>query len=132
MSMPKILYFVNGPAPKAEDVIKASKIAAKVVFRNALAVTEDSSLEECDGVIGDVPEVYAKAFKSFEVAEKEAALSVISKIAAIDEQVAPGSKAEEQLAVAEQVVKKFDEVADVAAPVKKTRARKASWKPNVE
>lgn len=54
----KILYFVNGPAPTAEDFTIAYDIRANVVFRNATAVSDCESLEICHGVAGNVPEIY--------------------------------------------------------------------------
>lgn len=130
MSIPKILYFISGPAPKAEDVEKASQIKAKVVFRNALAVHPESALEDCDGVMGDVPESYSTKFPPFEIAEKDAALRVIAKVAATQEEIAPNSELEKAVKIADTVLKSSVE-AEVA-PAKKTRKPRAQWKPNVE
>lgn len=72
MKPAKILYFVNGNLPKPEDYKKASELGANVVFRNANFVPdEDHALEDCDGVAGNVPRVYAKKFPSAEAAVKE-------------------------------------------------------------
>lgn len=54
----KILYFVDGPAPSNEDFEAAENMKAHVVFRNARAVSDAESLEQCDGVAGLVPEIY--------------------------------------------------------------------------
>lgn len=62
MKTAKILYFIDGPAPTSEQIMEAASVPAKVVFRNARAVSPDSSLELCDGVMGAVPKTYAKAY----------------------------------------------------------------------
>lgn len=54
----KILYFVDGPAPSNEDFEAAENMKAHVVFRNARAVSDAESLENCDGVAGLIPEIY--------------------------------------------------------------------------
>jgi hypothetical protein len=65
----KILYFIEGPLPTSEDYAAALELRANVVFRNALAVPEEnSSLEPCDGVAGEVPPAYAKAYPPAEAA----------------------------------------------------------------
>lgn len=56
MKKAKIIYFVKGFAPKADDFEKASKMNAEVIFRNALISTD--SVEDCDGVAGEVPQAY--------------------------------------------------------------------------
>ena len=61
MKPAKILYFVDGVSPTPEDFEAASKMQAQVVFRNARAVPPEGALEECDGVAGKVPKLYADA-----------------------------------------------------------------------
>jgi len=76
-----ILYFVEGPAPKADDFLKAASLNATVKFRNALAVDPDhGGIEPCDGVAGAVPPVYAKAFPSAEdaIAKKASELKALA------------------------------------------------------
>jgi hypothetical protein len=84
MKPAKILFFVKGNAPTAEDFLNASQIKAQVVFRNASAVpSEQHSLEICDGVAGCVPPIYASAFPTAEeaVAEKDEALKkLVAKV----------------------------------------------------
>ena len=58
----RILYFVAGVAPSAEDFEAAEKLGANVSFRNANAVPAEGALEICDGVAGEVPERYAEAY----------------------------------------------------------------------
>lgn len=60
MKAPKILFFVDGMAPSAEDMAAASEINGQVVFRNARAVPSEGALETCDGVAGKVPPQYSK------------------------------------------------------------------------
>lgn len=55
----KILYFVKGASPTAEDFANAEEIKGNVVFRNALAVGHGESVEKCDGVAGEVPPAYS-------------------------------------------------------------------------
>lgn len=65
----KVLYFVSGPVPSAEQYQEAQALKANVVFRNAQAVpAERHALETCDGVAGEVPEQYADAFDTAKVA----------------------------------------------------------------
>lgn len=69
MKLAKILYFVEGPGPTADQLAEALEMSATVMFRNALAVpSEPHSLELCDGVAGIVPPLYAERFPSAEVA----------------------------------------------------------------
>lgn len=60
MKQARILFFIIGPVPTAEDVAKAGEIGAQVIFRNASAVGEYDKPEDCDGVEGAVPEAYKK------------------------------------------------------------------------
>lgn len=81
MKLAKILYFVEGPAPTAEQLTEALEMNATVMFRNALAVpAEQHSLEICDGVAGIVPPLYAAAFHSAEdaIASKASELKALS------------------------------------------------------
>lgn len=77
----KILYFIEGAAPTAEDFEAAQAIGGNVVFRNALAVpNEPHSLEICDGVAGVVPPIYAEAFPDADeaVAQRAEELKALS------------------------------------------------------
>lgn len=81
MKPAKILFFVDGPAPSADDFVAAAELKATVVFRNARAVpSEPHSLEICDGVAGKVPEIYAKAYPEAEkaIAKKAEELKALS------------------------------------------------------
>lgn len=63
MKPARILFFIVGAMPTADDYEAAEAIGANVSFRNASAVPPDGALEECDGVAGAVPARYAEAFK---------------------------------------------------------------------
>lgn len=64
--LPVILYFINGMAPTEDQAEEAASLKANVRFRNALLVDNAGAeaLEECDGVMGDVPPRYQRAFGS--------------------------------------------------------------------
>lgn len=74
MKPAKILYFINGPLPTKEQRKEAEDIKASVHFRNAQYVPSEShALEICDGVAGEVPEIYKKAFPNYKEALKKKA-----------------------------------------------------------
>ena len=59
----KILFFTNGPAPTAEQLAEANKLNGNICFRNAKYVpAEPHGLEDCDGVAGDVPDIYSAKY----------------------------------------------------------------------
>ena len=59
----KILFFTNGPAPTAEQLVEANTLNGHICFRNAKYVpAEPHALEECDGVAGDVPAIYSAKY----------------------------------------------------------------------
>lgn len=58
---PKILFFIAGTTPTAQQVSEANEFGPGVAFRNATLVPPDSPIEQCDGVAGEVPENYAAA-----------------------------------------------------------------------
>lgn len=78
MKPAKILFFIDGPSPAPEDLELAATLDAQVMFRNARYVLPDSAVEECDGVAGLVPEIYA----GFPTAS-EAIQTVVDKMAAL-------------------------------------------------
>lgn len=71
VKLARILYFIDGCTPTEEDVEAASQIAGNVVFRNALFVSNNDSLETCDGVAGNVPAIYEERFSSAQAAIQE-------------------------------------------------------------
>ena len=73
MKPAKILYFVDGVSPTPEDFEAASKMQARVLFRNARAVPPEGALEECDGVAGCIPGPYAELPTADEAIEAHAA-----------------------------------------------------------
>lgn len=60
MKQIRILYFIKGPMPNTKQEAEAASMHAHVMFRNALHIGEDSRLEECDGVAGEIPASYSK------------------------------------------------------------------------
>ncbi len=64
MKLPRILFFVNGPAPSSKEFAMARNLGADVVFRNALHVPAEGSLEFCDGVAGEVPARYSATYST--------------------------------------------------------------------
>lgn len=62
----KVLFFIDGPAPAAEDSADVDTIIAanprfQVVFRNGQSVSIDDPVERCDFVAGEeIPEKYTK------------------------------------------------------------------------
>lgn len=67
---PRILYFLKGSMPTAEQQIDAMRYGSGVVFRNGSCVPVEGSPEACDGVAGDVPTLYS-AMRSGEDAMRE-------------------------------------------------------------
>lgn len=64
--LPVVLYFIPGMMPTEAELNEAANLRASVRFRNASLVDGHGAeaLEECDGVMGDVPERYRRAFGS--------------------------------------------------------------------
>lgn len=58
----RVLYFVRGSVPSAEQLAEAEKLGPGVAFRNATMVRDTDPLEHADIVAGDVPDVYRKAY----------------------------------------------------------------------
>lgn len=63
----KILYFVDGASPTPEEFARAMQMNAQVCFRNARYVEMGDSPEQCDGVAGCIPSVYAACPKAEDV-----------------------------------------------------------------
>ena len=57
MQMLKILYFIDGNVATPAQVHEAKTTPARVQFRNAQVVK--TPLEKADGVMGEVPKLYA-------------------------------------------------------------------------
>lgn len=58
----KILFFVRGAAPSAAQYEEANALNGNVCFRNALVISAEATLEDCDAVAGDVPPTYKAKF----------------------------------------------------------------------
>lgn len=87
----KILFFVDGTAPTPDDFNAARSInGATVVFRNAKCVPADATaLEDCDGVAGKVPAVYAAKYPAAEDALQARAEKIAAQSAKIGDSPAP-------------------------------------------
>jgi len=127
MKRAKILFFVDGPAPSAEDFAQAAEMAANVVFRNARAVpSEPHALEICDGVAGKVPAIYADKFPAAEKAIKTKVAELKAISAKAGDVPAPGSNAEKVLKQAEK--EEADKLAAAAEATKQKEAAEAAEK----
>lgn len=90
MKPAKILFFVDGHAPTAENFAEAAEMKATVVFRNARAVpSEPHSLEICDGVAGKVPGIYAEKYPKAEEAIAAKAKELQALTAKVGDTAAP-------------------------------------------
>lgn len=61
VKMPRILYFIDGPAPNAANQLEANGYRGKgatVAFRNTRHLDTEATPEPCDGVMGAVPDAY--------------------------------------------------------------------------
>lgn len=58
---PRVLFFINGTSPTAEQLETANRYGPGVSFRNALHIVEGAPIEDADAVAGDVPKQYADA-----------------------------------------------------------------------
>ena len=144
---PRILYFIKGVMPSAEAQEVAEALGTNVAFRNANFVPTFGAPEKCDGVAGDVPELYKKfptaeeALKTFEEARKEAiekakaGKEARAKQSEVDAEAAK-KKAEEQKKADEAAAKKKAEEDAKKAEANKSKVAPASaskpadWKPN--
>lgn len=125
---PKILYFIKGSVPTDTDRIEANKYdSANVIFRNGNAVNNDDRTEDCDGVAGAVPDVYATRYKS-----AEEAISVYKKsIADLQKRVGDDkppavTKIEDEEEVNEEVAQEIikEEATKEESPKKAWNAKK--------
>lgn len=86
----KLLFFVNGPAPTAEQIVEAEALSGNVAFRNALAVpAENHALEDCDGVAGEVPAIYSAKYPTAEDAIEARAAKIAALSAKVGDEPAP-------------------------------------------
>ena len=88
MRLPKILFFIPDILPSVEERKAAQVLAAQVCFRNTQGVTEGSTCEECDGVVGQIPAIYAK-FKPADQAILEFNENVNAQFSATLDEKAP-------------------------------------------
>lgn len=60
MKTPNILYFVNG-VPNEQQIALALKSNAKI--RNSAAYYVGDAIENCDEVMGDIPDAYLERYE---------------------------------------------------------------------
>ncbi len=137
---PRILYFIKGVMPSAEAQEVAEALGPNVAFRNANFVPTSGAPEKCDGVAGDVPELYKKfptaeeALKKFEE-QRKAANEKNAKRDAERKEQAEAAKAEAAKKAEEQAKADAEKAKEQAkANENKTTPAKANkpadWKPN--
>lgn len=78
MSKVKIIYFIDGFAPTADEELHAQSFGVKTVFRNVQYVG-DVPDEECDGVAGLVPPAYKDYPKAEDLVDEIAAKADAAK-----------------------------------------------------
>lgn len=129
----KILFFVNGPAPSAENYAEAATISANVCFRNARCVPADATgLEECDGVTGAVPPVYAAKFPTAEDALEARAEKIKALAEKVGDEAAPkktAAKADDKAPAKEPASAPAAPAKDDKAPAKAATPAKGDSKP---
>lgn len=83
LKLAKILFFIEGASPTAEQFKEAINMKATVNFRNALHVPAEGCLEPCDGVAGEIPSRYAETYPTAEEAIqiKEDELEALTSLA---------------------------------------------------
>jgi hypothetical protein len=125
MRQAKVLYFVDGYAPKQSDLAAARLIAGKVEFRNARVVQSTDNPEKADAVAGAVPSIYAD-YKTADQLNDE----VSAELDLIDDKVKkkagrkPKAKAEEPAPVTNVISPPVPPVQDGDV------ASAAGWSPN--
>ena len=68
LKQPRILYFIGGPVPTAEERKDARRYGANTAFRNAALIgSSETGIEKCDGVAGKIPAAYAKIARADKV-----------------------------------------------------------------
>lgn len=86
--LPRVLYFVDGMVPSAEDREAIKQYGPKAAFRNAQMVSNvpTSPLEECDFVAGPaIPARYANTYPTWRDGMEQAeALAVLNRASDLD------------------------------------------------
>lgn len=139
--VPRILFFIKGTLPTLEEQLEAEDLApARVSFRNANLVREEGALEICDGVTGEVPARYKKAYptakKALEGFAEARKAAYAAKAKSADEAAKAGldATAANAKALADKAAAEKKKTDDTAAKAKadadKTAKAAAAWKPN--
>lgn len=133
MKQARILFFVDGPAPSADDFAEAEALSANVVFRNARAVSDDpQSLEICDGVAGQVPRLYAEKYPDAEEAISAFAAELAALSRSVGDEPAPTAKTTKAaLKAAEKEEAKRQGIAP-KVEVPKQAGGAPTWNPQVQ
>jgi hypothetical protein len=82
MKIMKTIFFINDTVPTKKELEFASKIEGKIVFRNVQFFPHDfseGSIEKCDYVCGNVPEIYAKKFKVIDFESEHEEKRIVKK-----------------------------------------------------
>lgn len=139
--VPRILFFIKGTVPTLEQQLEAEDLVpARVAFRNANLVAPEGSLEICDGVTGDVPDRYKKAYPNAKKALEdfaEARKAAYEKLAKDADAAtksgldATANVAAKKAEAADKAKAKADEAAAKAKADADAKANAAAaWKPN--
>lgn len=116
MKGPRILFFVDGPAPSPAQLDEAAEINGIVQYRNVRAIDLANPLEKADGVAGEVPEAY-KHYPTAEEAAAKFKAEARKRRGATGDKPAPGSQAETD-AAADAAARDGAPVTDPAATPK--------------
>lgn len=112
---PRIIYFIKGAVPSADQIEEAEAIGDNVVFRNATLIPSTGALEYCFAVAGEVPARYEKAFETVtapETSKKETEADAKDKLEAYaKEKYGIDLDRRKSLANLEAIVKELDEKA---------------------
>lgn len=129
----KTLYFVRGAAPSPAQYEEANALNANVCFRNALAISSEAPLEECDGVAGETPPFYSAKFPAAEAALEARAKKLAALSAKVGDEPAP-KKAETPAKGAKEAAPATKPADPAQAPAPAAPAAPAGaaagWKPN--
>lgn len=147
---PRILFFVNDCVPSEEQLLEAQGYGSKVSFRNAQFVPAPvykkikgkgekmekvllnaNSLEKCDGVAGDVPDLY-EGYPLAEDVMEEYDSQRKALLAEAKKKAEAKASSQKDLLKAEKAAeaKAKKEAEKVKKEAEETPKKPADWKPN--
>lgn len=136
-NFPRILFFIAGATPTDEEYNEAQHYLPNMAFRNAAFVPADASvgsLEQCDGVAGLVPEIYAKNRPSAKQAGEAFAEAQFNarqdRLTRQDKQRQEQERKAEEAVQAANVAKTKGELKASAANSPTAAKAATSWTPN--